>query len=177
VGRRLKLQGFPPPSCLQLGIDDELVSLLGKWSPIPVTYAGGARTLVGARAAHLETLAWAIRAGSGMQLSLICSAALKHWQLPHTPHLVLLALPSRSTQDDLERVRKAGGGRVDITVGSALDIFGGQLPYADVVAWHRQQQEAAGEPQWQQPSGSGSGGGGSQQRGEQQGDGTVLYRF
>lgn len=31
---------------MQLGIDDELVSLLGRWSPIPVTYAGGARTLV-----------------------------------------------------------------------------------------------------------------------------------
>ena len=30
----------------QLGIDDELVGLLGRWSPIPVTYAGGARTLV-----------------------------------------------------------------------------------------------------------------------------------
>lgn len=43
-------------------------------------------------------------------------------------------------QDDLERVAAAGGGKVDITVGSALDIFGGQLPYADVVAWHKQQQ-------------------------------------
>ncbi len=32
---------------MQLGIDDELVELLGAWSPIPVTYAGGARTLVG----------------------------------------------------------------------------------------------------------------------------------
>ena len=30
----------------KLGIDEELVSLLGQWSPIPVTYAGGARTLV-----------------------------------------------------------------------------------------------------------------------------------
>ena len=32
---------------MQLGIDDELVALLGAWSPCPVTYAGGARTLVG----------------------------------------------------------------------------------------------------------------------------------
>jgi len=31
---------------MQLGIDEQLVGLLGKWSPIPVTYAGGARTLV-----------------------------------------------------------------------------------------------------------------------------------
>ena len=31
---------------MQLGIDDKLVELLGEWSPIPVTYAGGARTLV-----------------------------------------------------------------------------------------------------------------------------------
>lgn len=35
---------------MQLGIDDALVELLGRWSPIPVTYAGGARTLVGAGA-------------------------------------------------------------------------------------------------------------------------------
>ncbi|KAG2427785.1 hypothetical protein HXX76_012110 [Chlamydomonas incerta] len=75
---------------MQLGIDEELVRVLGEWSPIPVTYAGGARTL-----------------------------------------------------EDLERVRAAGGGRVDITVGSALDIFGGKLPYDDVVAWHHRQQAAA----------------------------------
>lgn len=31
---------------MQLGIDEELVALLGRWSPVPVTYAGGARTLV-----------------------------------------------------------------------------------------------------------------------------------
>ena len=35
---------------------------------------------------------------------------------------------------DLERVRRAGGGRVDVTVGSALDIFGGPLAYEAVVA-------------------------------------------
>uniref|UniRef100_A0A7S0RGK2 1-(5-phosphoribosyl)-5-[(5-phosphoribosylamino)methylideneamino] imidazole-4-carboxamide isomerase HISN3, chloroplastic n=1 Tax=Chlamydomonas leiostraca TaxID=1034604 RepID=A0A7S0RGK2_9CHLO len=75
---------------MQLGIDDGLVELLGRWSPIPVTYAGGARTL-----------------------------------------------------EDLERVRVAGGGRVDITVGSALDIFGGKLRYDDVVAWHKAQQKHA----------------------------------
>jgi hypothetical protein len=35
--------------------------------------------------------------------------------------------------DDLERIKKAGKSRVDVTVGSALDIFGGDLPYKDVV--------------------------------------------
>ena len=44
------------------------------------------------------------------------------------------------TQEDLERVRLAGNGRVDITVGSALDIFGGKLAYDDVVSWHKRQQ-------------------------------------
>lgn len=36
----------PTTQGMQLGIDDKLVELLGRWSPIPVTYAGGARTLV-----------------------------------------------------------------------------------------------------------------------------------
>lgn len=73
---------------MRLGIDEELVSLLGRWSPIPVTYAGGARSL-----------------------------------------------------EDLERVRIAGGGCVDITVGSALNIFGGELDYEEVVEWHKRQQK------------------------------------
>ncbi len=34
--------------------------------------------------------------------------------------------------DDIDEIRRAGQGRVDFTVGSALDIFGGPLPYADV---------------------------------------------
>ncbi len=38
---------------------------------------------------------------------------------------------------DLDRLEALGGGRVDVTIGSALDIFGGSLPYADVVAWDK----------------------------------------
>jgi phosphoribosylformimino-5-aminoimidazole carboxamide ribotide isomerase len=68
----------------QRGIDEDLVELLGRYSPIPVTYAGGARSI-----------------------------------------------------EDLERIRILGRGKVDATIGSALDISGGGLPYADVVAWHR----------------------------------------
>ena len=41
---------------------------------------------------------------------------------------------------DLERIKTAGMERVDVTVGSALDIFGGNMAYKDVVAWHTQQQ-------------------------------------
>ncbi|CAN1153765.1 1-(5-phosphoribosyl)-5-[(5-phosphoribosylamino)methylideneamino] imidazole-4-carboxamide isomerase, chloroplastic [Linum perenne] len=33
-----------------------------------------------------------------------------------------------AVKEDLERIKKAGKGRVDVTVGSALDIFGGNLP-------------------------------------------------
>ena len=32
--------------CHDAGIDEELVALLGQHAPLPVTYAGGARTLV-----------------------------------------------------------------------------------------------------------------------------------
>lgn len=44
---------------------------------------------------------------------------------------------------DLELIRDAGRGRLDATVGSALDIFGGSgLSYAEVVAFHQRQAEA-----------------------------------
>ena len=38
---------------------------------------------------------------------------------------------------DLDLVKNLGKGRIDITVGSALDIFGGSIPYKSVVEWHR----------------------------------------
>jgi phosphoribosylformimino-5-aminoimidazole carboxamide ribotide isomerase len=67
------------------GIDAELVEKLGRWTPIPTTYAGGARSLA-----------------------------------------------------DLEEVTRFGQGRIDLTVGSALDIFGGTgVRYLDVVAFNR----------------------------------------
>jgi len=67
------------------GVDEELVSLLGQWSPIPATYAGGASSLA-----------------------------------------------------DLETVTRLGQGRIDLTIGSALDIFGGTgVRYEDVVAFNR----------------------------------------
>jgi phosphoribosylformimino-5-aminoimidazole carboxamide ribotide isomerase len=68
------------------GIEEPLVEMLGRWSPIPVTYAGGAQSL-----------------------------------------------------DDLDRVKALGGGRVDLTIGSALDLFGGDVAYTDVVSWHNSQ--------------------------------------
>ena len=67
------------------GIDQELVSHLGLWSPIPTTYAGGASSLA-----------------------------------------------------DLETVTRLGQGRIDLTIGSALDIFGGNgVRYDDAVAFNR----------------------------------------
>ena len=42
--------------------------------------------------------------------------------------------------EDLDRIREAGSGCVDVTVGSALDIFGGSLPYEEVLSWHQKQQ-------------------------------------
>ena len=67
------------------GIDQELVSNLALWSPIPTTYAGGASSLA-----------------------------------------------------DLETVTRLGHGRIDLTIGSALDIFGGKgVRYEDAVAFNR----------------------------------------
>ena len=39
--------------------------------------------------------------------------------------------------DDLEKLKQAGAGKIDVTIGSALDLFGGPLPYRDVVAYCR----------------------------------------
>jgi phosphoribosylformimino-5-aminoimidazole carboxamide ribotide isomerase len=67
------------------GIDHELVEKLRRWTPIPATYAGGAKSLA-----------------------------------------------------DLEEVARIGGRKVHLTIGSALDIFGGTgVKYADAVAFNR----------------------------------------
>jgi phosphoribosylformimino-5-aminoimidazole carboxamide ribotide isomerase len=69
------------------GIDGELVEKLGRWSPIPMTYAGGANSLA-----------------------------------------------------DLETVTRLGGGKVNLTIGSALDLFGGSgVKYEDCVRFNRHQ--------------------------------------
>jgi len=65
------------------GVQSELVELLGKYSPIPVTYAGGVKSF-----------------------------------------------------SDLDLVKNIGNNRVDLTIGSSLDIFGGTISYKDVVNWH-----------------------------------------
>ncbi|MDO6513674.1 phosphoribosylformimino-5-aminoimidazole carboxamide ribotide isomerase [Neptuniibacter sp. 2_MG-2023] len=69
---------------LQGGIDEDLVKLLGLSCPIPVTYAGGARSL-----------------------------------------------------DDLKLVEHLSGGKVDLTIGSALDIFGGSgVALNECIEWN-----------------------------------------
>lgn len=73
------------------GIDAELVTQLADWTPIPTTYAGGARSLA-----------------------------------------------------DLEEVTRLGRGRIDLTIGSALDIFGGSgVRYEDCVTFNRRQDLAS----------------------------------
>jgi len=76
------------------GIDGELVKLLGEWTPVPVTYAGGANSLA-----------------------------------------------------DLQTVTQLGGGRIDLTIGSALDIFGGQgVRYEECVAFNHKAGQPAPRP-------------------------------
>jgi len=46
---------------------------------------------------------------------------------------------------DLEEVTRLGGGKIDLTIGSALDIFGGTtVLFADVVKFNRRQMEKSG---------------------------------
>lgn len=37
---------------------------------------------------------------------------------------------------DLDLVQRLSGGRVDLTYGSAVDIFGGEIPFKDLVEWN-----------------------------------------
>lgn len=39
--------------------------------------------------------------------------------------------------DDADRVRDFGQGKIDLTIGSAMNIFGGSLAYEEVVRWNR----------------------------------------
>jgi len=45
---------------------------------------------------------------------------------------------------DLEKVKNLGQNRVDLTIGSALDIFGGTISYRDVVTWHQKNYRSDG---------------------------------
>lgn len=58
--------------------------------------------------------------------------------LAHSPIPVCYAGGVRDLAD-LERVKALGQGRVDCTIGSALDVFGGALAYAEVVEWSNAQ--------------------------------------
>ncbi|MCX6044202.1 MAG: phosphoribosylformimino-5-aminoimidazole carboxamide ribotide isomerase [Chloroflexi bacterium] len=42
---------------------------------------------------------------------------------------------------DLDLVKQHGRGRVDLSIGSALDIFGGDVAYQAVVAWQRAEEQ------------------------------------
>ncbi len=43
--------------------------------------------------------------------------------------------------EDLEHVKSISGGKVDLTIGSALDCFGGTgVKFEDCVQWNRQQE-------------------------------------
>ena len=64
------------------GIEKELVSLLGKWGKIPLTYAGGVHSF-----------------------------------------------------EDLRLIKELGHNRVNVTIGSALDLFGGSMKFEDVIAF------------------------------------------
>ena len=62
------------------GIEEEVAGLLGKWSKIPMTYAGGIHSY-----------------------------------------------------EDLDKLKKLGKNKVDFTIGSALDLFGGNLEFEKIV--------------------------------------------
>ena len=53
----------------------------------------------------------------------------------YTEHQVTYA-GGVGSMEDIEVLREAGKGRLDVTVGSALDIFGGSIPFEVLAAMH-----------------------------------------
>lgn len=43
-----------------------------------------------------------------------------------------------SSWEDIHTINRVGKGRIDVTVGSALDLFGGNLPYRELAAWQHE---------------------------------------
>ena len=66
----------------QNGIETTLISLLGEWGKLPITYAGGV-----------------------------------------------------SCFKDLEQIKELGKNKLNVTIGSALDLFGGTLKYKEVLEY------------------------------------------
>ena len=73
---------------------------------------------------------------TGIDLALVQNLAA------HSPLPVTYAGGANSLAD-LEAVQQASGGRVHLTIGSALDIFGGKLNYTDCVAYNQRHREGA----------------------------------
>ena len=69
------------------GIEEPLVTLLGDWGKIPVTYAGGVHSY-----------------------------------------------------EDLEELAEFGHNRLNVTIGSALDLFGGTMSYEQVIQYIKERE-------------------------------------
>lgn len=121
-------------SCVRRGAEYYIAT--DRWQKVSsVSISRGTLETLGAycdeflvHAAHVEGMR------SGIDAQLVSLLA------DNCPIPVTYAGGIRSTAD-LDLVDTLGKGRVDATVGSALDIFGGNLAYADVVVWHKKHQE------------------------------------
>jgi hypothetical protein len=114
------------------------------WEKIPVEYRSGGTAARRAIAQQPTIGAPATCRRSAPQCPPPCTTACPPVCTPrrrghvHAPH----ALHVHAVHEELARLhgpQALSGGRVDVSIGSALDIFGGSLPYADVVAWSARQ--------------------------------------
>jgi phosphoribosylformimino-5-aminoimidazole carboxamide ribotide isomerase len=58
-----------------------------------------------------------------------------------TRHIPITYAGGVRSMQDLELVRELGKDKVDCTVGSALDCFGGDMSYSEVLQWHKAMNE------------------------------------